>query len=278
MATWNHKWPNADLVTLAWLSFAVLGLLLPSITSIDFPGGGGVKFQEAVQAGSEGILELQETLRDATDQIQSWLTSVSWLNIYLQRSDVDDDAAISAVFRYCLERMDEAKEWMGDEDEAIRISLWWYDFAENELYFVLSNDIRDELTKNFRFKPNSGLMGQAFAENRLYNIEDAPTSAFYMPIRDAAPSYHGLLLAPVRIMDEAMGMLSIDRQQKAIFSGDAENIVEGLAAHIAYAFMHPRVRTIMSSTPDRVDALLLSWLAEKTPPEPGSTPSQSSGG
>ncbi len=211
-------------------------------------------------------------------KFRNWLTSVSWLNIYLQRSDVDDDAAISAVFRYCLERMEEAKEWMGDEDEAIRISLWWYDSAENELYFVLSNDIRDELTKNARFKPNSGLMGQAFAENRLYNIADAPTSAFYTPIRDSTPSYHGLLLAPVRIMDEPMGMLSIDRQQTATFSEAAENIAEGLTAQVAYAFTHPRARTILSSTPDRVDALLLSWHAEKTPPEPGSTPSQSSGG
>jgi GAF domain-containing protein len=276
MATWDEQWPNADLVTMAWLAFAALGILLPSIRAIDFPGGGGVKFRAAVQAGQEGIADLESALGEATQLLQSWLAGAAWLNTYLQREDVDDDTAASAVFRYCLERMEEAKDWMGDADEPIRISLWWYDSGSDELYFTLSNDIRDELTKDFRFKPGSGLMGQAFAENRTYNVDDAPSSAFYMPIRDTAPGYRGLLLVPVRIMDEALGMISIDREQKRTFSANAENVAGALAEQVSYAFMHPRVRTIMVATPERVNALLLSWHVQGETPALHSTPSPSS--
>jgi hypothetical protein len=277
LSHWTNHWPDADLLTMGWLGFAALGLLLPRIDSINLPGGAGVKFQQAVQAGNEGIAELQRALGNATDQLQDWLTSTTWLNTYLQRADVDDDAVGKAVFRYCLERMEEAKDWMGDADEAIRLSLWWYDSEQNDLFFVLSNDIRDRATMDYRFKPNSGLMGQAFAENRIYNIEDAPTSAFYVKIRETPASYHGLMLVPVRVLDQAMGIVSIDREQKSSFNNDAENVAAALAEQVSYAFTHPRVRTVMVAIPNRVNDLLLSWRAEQTLPEPDSTPSPSAG-
>jgi hypothetical protein len=276
IASATDRWPNADLITIAWFAFAALGWLLPRIDTIDFPGG-GIKFRKAVQAGNEGITDLERALGEATEQTATWLSSVSWLNIYLQRADVEDDAASATVFRFCLERMDEAKEWMGAEQEAIRISLWWYDAKAKDLFFMLSNDIRDETTKTSTFAPNVGLMGQTFAENRIYNLADAPSSAFYIPIREAPVDYHGLLLVPVRIADEPMGVISIDRQQKSVFSEDAQKIAEALASLIAYAFMHPRTRTLMLATPARVNALLLSWRVEQTPPAPDSTPSPSSG-
>jgi hypothetical protein len=270
-------WPVADLVTMAWLGFAALGVLLPSISSIDLPGGGGVKFREAKQAAVEGIANLEDALADATAQLQSWMACTSWLNTYLQRADVDDEAATAAVFRYCLERMEEAKDWMGDEDELIRISLWWQDAESGELFFMFSNDIRDAATQEFRFAPNDGLMGQAFAENRIYNLDDAPASAFYVPIRKNTANYYGLLLVPVRIFDTAVGIVSIDRGEKSTFSQNAESVAEGLAEQIAYAFSHPRMRTVLIAIPERLSALLLQWHVELAPPVPASTPSQSSG-
>jgi hypothetical protein len=270
-----HYWPDADLITMGWLGFAALGVLLPSIDSIELPGGGGVKFAQAVAAGEEGIAGLEHALGEATELVAEWLGTVTWFNTYLQRRDVDDDTALRSVFRYCLERMEDAKEWMGDAGEPIRISLWWQDQIDGDLFFMFSNDIRDERTKSFRFSPNSGLMGQAFAENRLYNIEDAPSSAFYVSIRDTQVDYRGLLLVPVRVLDQSVGMLSVDREQRSTFGDDAENVAQGLAELLGYSFLHPRVRTLMRATPDRVDALLLSWHAQRTPQEIESTPSQS---
>jgi transcriptional regulator with GAF, ATPase, and Fis domain len=136
-----------------------------------------------------------------------------------------------------------------------------------DLFFMFSNDIRDERTKSFRFSPSAGLMGQAFVENRIYNIEDAPSSSFYVSIRDADIDYHGLLLVPVRALDQPVGMLSIDRRQSATFGEDAERIATGLSELLSYAFVHPRVRTLMRAMPDRVDGLLLSWRALRTHPE-----------
>jgi GAF domain-containing protein len=262
----NH-WPDTDLITMGWLGFAALGVLLPSIDSIGLPGGTSVKFQEAVAAGEEGIADLEHALGEATELIADWLGTVAWLNTYLQRRDVDDDTALRSVFRYCLERMEDAKEWMGDAGEPIRISLWWLDQTDGDLFFMFSNDIRDERTKSFRFSPSAGLMGQAFVENRIYNIEDAPSSSFYVSIRDADIDYHGLLLVPVRALDQPVGMLSIDRRQSATFGEDAERIATGLSELLSYAFVHPRVRTLMRAMPDRVDGLLLSWRALRTHPE-----------
>jgi GAF domain len=270
-----HYWPNTDLITMGWLGFAALGVLLPSIDSIELPGGGGLKFAQAVAAGEEGIAGLEHALGEATELVTEWLGTVAWFNTYLQRQDVDDDAALSSVFRYCLERMEDAKEWMGDAGEPIRLSLWWQDQADGDLFFMFSNDIRDERTKRFRFSPNSGLMGQAFAENRAYNLEDAPSSSFYVSIRDAQIDYHGLLLVPVRVLDQPVGMLSVDREQPSTFGAGAENVARGLAELLGYAFLHPRVRTLMRATPDRVDALLLSWRALRTPREIAWTPSPS---
>jgi hypothetical protein len=270
-----HYWPDTDLITMGWLGFAALGVLLPSIDSIELPGGGGVKFAQAVAAGEEGIAGFEHALGAATELVAEWLGTVAWFNTYLQRRDVDDDTALSSVFRYCLERMEDAKEWMGDAGEPIRISLWWQDQGDGDLFFMFSNDIRDERTKRFRFLPNSGLMGQAFAENRAYNLEDAPLSSFYVSIRDAQIEYHGLLLVPVRVLDQPVGMLSVDREQPSTFGADAENVARGLAELLGYAFLHPRVRALMRATPDRVDALLLSWRALRTPQEIGWTPSPS---
>jgi hypothetical protein len=173
-----HHWPDTDLITMGWLGFAALGVLLPSIDSIELPGGGGVKFAEAVAAGEEGIAGLEHALGEATELVAEWLGTVGWFNTYLQRRDVDDDAALRSVFRYCLERMEDAKQWMGDAGEPIRISLWWQDQIDGDLFFMFSNDIRDERTKSFRFSPNSGLMGQAFAENRIYNLGRRRRSTF----------------------------------------------------------------------------------------------------
>jgi hypothetical protein len=270
-----HHWPDADLVTMGWLGFAALGVLLPSIDSIELPGGGGVKFAEAVAAGEEGIAGLEHALGKATELVAEWLGTVGWFNTYLQRRDVDDDAALRSVFRYCLERMEDAKQWMGDAGEPIRISLWWQDQIDGDLFFMFSNDIRDERTKSFRFSPNSGLMGQAFAENRIYNLDDAPASSFYVSIRDAHIDYHGLLLVPVRVLDQPVGMLSVDRERWSTFGSDAENVARGLAELLSYAFLHPRVRTLMPAMPARADALLLSWHALRMPQGIASTPSPS---
>ncbi|HXM07866.1 MAG TPA: GAF domain-containing protein, partial [Candidatus Acidoferrum sp.] len=223
----------------------------------------------------EGIADLEHALGEATELIADWLGTVAWLNTYLQRRDVDDDTALRSVFRYCLERMEDAKEWMGDADEPIRISLWWLDQIDGDLFFMFSNDIRDDRTKSFRFSPSSGLMGQAFVENRIYNIEDAPSSSFYVSIRDADIDYHGLLLVPVRALDQPVGMLSIDRRRSATFGEDAERIATGLSELLSYAFVHPRVRTLMRAMPERVDGLLLSWRALRTHPELETTPFQS---
>jgi hypothetical protein len=37
--------PRADVLSLVWLSFTLLGALLDKISEITFPGGGGIRFR-----------------------------------------------------------------------------------------------------------------------------------------------------------------------------------------------------------------------------------------
>jgi hypothetical protein len=85
------------------------------------------------------------------------------------------------------------------------------------------------------------------------------------------------MLVPVRVFDQAMGIISIDREKTSCFSDEAQNVAEALSEQISYAFVHPRARNLIESIPDRVNALLLSWRTEETLPALGPTPSPPSG-
>jgi signal transduction protein with GAF and PtsI domain len=107
---------------------------------------------------------------------------------------------------------------------------------------MFGNDFREEEAKDYSFKDDVGLIGRAFTKNDKDNLADAPSSSFFVTRSSRKPNYHGLLLVPVRILDQAVGMISIDRQAKPKFSDNAVRFAWGLAAQIAFAFAHPRTR------------------------------------
>jgi hypothetical protein len=234
--------PIANTTALAWFVLAVVGLIVNHLDKVDLPGGGGFslsKLERADEAAAEGGVSV-EAFRGAlaaySDLMQNWMESVNLFIEQLERYAKADDDVANVLARFCLGRMEEARDLIGERGERTRLSFWWFLEDADGLKMLFSDDIRDEKTRNHVFRPGAGLLGQCFVESRTYNLKDAPSSIYYEEIRPN-PDYHGLLLVPVRQKTDGpvLGVLSVDREKKEAFDGNASNACSALAELIAYA-------------------------------------------
>ena len=215
-----------------------------------------------------GLDDAVEALDGVTDLLQDWTATVNWLNRHLQLASTTDEDAIRAVVRYCRERMADVREMIGDDDEPVRLSVWWYSEARDGLVLLASDDIHDAETKVFVFQRGEGILGQAFAEGRYWNIKDAPSEPGYVQIRAEAPKYRGLLCMPIHLGgNELIGMVSVDREQAERFDDGDVTIVQALADVLAFALTLPRFRQLYGVLPDAITAALSGELPQRALPE-----------
>ena len=234
--------PIASTTALAWLLFGVIGLVVNRLDKIGLPGGANLSFRrleraEKAAAKREVSVEaLGQVLADYSDLMQNWAQSVNLLVEELEKYGEADDDVADILARFCLGRMEEARDVIAERGDRTRLSFWWYVEDAGGLKLLFSDDIRDDETLNHVFKPGAGLLGQCYVESRIYNFEDAPSSIYYQRIRQD-PDYHGLLLVPVkaRTDQKAIGVLSIDREKEEAFDENASNVGSALADLIAYA-------------------------------------------
>ncbi|HEX4012761.1 MAG TPA: GAF domain-containing protein [Candidatus Cybelea sp.] len=233
--------PIASTAALAWLAFGVVGLVVNRMDKIGVPGV-NMSFrrleraQKAAVKSGESADALRKVLSDYSGLMQNWAQSVNLFIEELDRYGTTDDAVADILARYCLGRMEEARDLIAQRGDRTRLSFWWYVEDAGGLKLLFSDDIRDEATLNHVFRPGAGLIGQCYVECRTYNLEDAPLSIYYQGIRPEA-DYHGLLLVPVRYRTGGtpIGVLSIDREKKEAFDENAQNVGSALADLIAYA-------------------------------------------
>lgn len=253
----HSKWNDDpfDSTSLAWVVFIVVGFLSPFISELSLPGIGGIKLAEEkrrlVAAASDQIdatKALRRAFDSVTDLLQAWTSSCQFLNAWLQEHDTQADEIRKIVVRFCLERMEEASECLtltkparddAGAESGIRISLWWFDEDKNGLVLLYSNEITDQATLEFVFKPGEGLMGQAFIERRLYNLADATKSKFFAAIPGHEPTYKALLMVPVWFSNRVVGMVSIDRRSSGEFDNNAVDLATALADVLGFALTHP---------------------------------------
>ena len=242
--------PLADGITLAWLVFAVIGASANYVREIGLPGGGKLAFRRlqkarrAVQEEKVSVASLRSVIGTYSSQIQSWTNAINLFTEHLRLYGKTTDDKDEIVARFCIERMEEAKELIAEADDTVRLSLWWYIEEANGLMLIFSDDIRDQKTLDYVFLPGKGLCGQCYIEGRFYNLADAPSSIYYEPIIDA-PQYHGLLLMPVQHgTGRVLGVLSIDRVKKEEFEDTAIDIGRAVSDLLAYALCHPEADSI----------------------------------
>lgn len=234
--------PIASPSALAWLAFAIVGLIVNHLDKIGFPGGANLSFRRLAlvhkaAAQSEFSAEaLRAVLADYSGLLQNWLQSVNLFTEQLEKYGSGDDDVANILARFCLGRMEEAREVIAERGDRTRLSFWWFVEDQGGLTLLFSDDIRDEATLDHVFEPGVGLLGQCYVEGRTYNLEDAPASIYYERIMPK-PNYHGLLLLPVKARTDGavIGVLSVDREKKEAFDENASNVCTGLADLLAYA-------------------------------------------
>lgn len=233
--------PIANTTALAWFVLGIVGLVVNSLEKVGLPMGGSLTLRklervEKAAAKSEVSVEtLREVLSDYSDLMQNWMQSVNLFAEQLEYYAKTDEDVETILARFCLGRMEEARDLIGERGDRTRLSFWCFVEERGGLKMLFSDDIRDEETLNHVFKPGVGLLGQCFVESRIYNMEDAPSSIYYERIR-RQPDYHGLLLVPIKSRTDGrvLGVLSVDRKKKEAFGQNASNVCSALADLIAY--------------------------------------------
>lgn len=226
---------------LAWFGLAVVGAIINRVQQFGIPGGPQLSFRErekrALEKREYSVKTLGIVVGKYSDLLQNWATTVNLLDEQLSKYGTNDQEIANIVVRFCLGRMEEAKDFMAEEGDVIRFSFWWFDAEAGGLTLLISDDIRDKATLDHIFKPGEGLCGQSYVEERYFSLRDAPQSIYYEDIPGVTPQYHGLLLMPVQPRKDAaaIGVLSIDRKKAEEFDGNARNVARALAALIAFA-------------------------------------------
>lgn len=253
--------PHPTNLGIAFASLTALFFLAPYVAKFKAsPSSLDVAFREAKEIATESTDDLEaavDVIRVVSDLTQDWLSQVNWLNRRLQEADVSDEMAVQAVARFCRERLADVTKMVGGENEKIRASVWWLSQRENGLIFLLSDQIKDMETQGFVFHSGQGILGQAFAESRVWNVADAPAEPGYIKIRQEPPEYRGLLCAPIYFGGhEIIGMVSLDRERAESFDDVDQNLVSALSDVLAYALTLPRITQRFGVLPTHVIASL----------------------
>ncbi|MGA7356059.1 MAG: hypothetical protein WBW76_11585, partial [Candidatus Cybelea sp.] len=177
---WHPIWsPTA----LAWFSIVIVGAIINSLDKFGMPGGPQLSFRErtrqAIQKQQFSVEAMSSVVAEYSDLLQNWSNTVNLLGEQLEKYAKTDQDIANIVTRFCLGRMEEAKDFVAPEGDIVRFSFWWFDAEAEGLRLLISDDIRDEATLNFVFKPGAGLCGQCYVEDRYFNLADAPSSIYY---------------------------------------------------------------------------------------------------
>ena len=235
---WHPIWsPTA----LAWFGVVIVGAIINSLEKFGMPGGPQFSFRERAREANQkqqfSVEAMSSVVSEYSDLLQNWANTVNLLGEQLEKYAKTDQDIANIVTRFCLGRMEEAKDFVASEGDVVRFSFWWFDDEAEGLRLLISDDIRDEATLNFVFRPGAGLCGQCYVEDRYFSFPDAPSSIYYEKIPGVTPQYQGLLLVPVKPRTDkgVIGVLSIDRVKAEEFDDNARNVGSALADLIAFA-------------------------------------------
>jgi hypothetical protein len=223
----HENYPVVDAVTIGWIGLLVIAFVLPRITELSL-GGTSLKLRQV----KESSADIVDSLGAVANLAQSWSTSVA---IYVgHMAKATNSLERDGLFaNYLRDRMSDARGFLSeDPDDNVRIALWLYDLATQNIEFVYSNEF--EPTKK-SYAKGEGLLGQAFSDPRRYITDDVRTEAAYKSTRKGDPPYRGAMCHPVIVGNSTIGILTADKRSVGLFSNLADEIGRGLAAQCALA-------------------------------------------
>jgi len=219
--------PALDLITIAWLGLSVVAVIFPRVTEVAF-GDVTVKLREA----TESVDAYRDVSADLANLVQNWSTS-SLLYLALLSSNDESETRDLITQNYLRDRMGEARQFLGDSSTSlVRVALWIYDADVDELRFEYSPQFKPT---QMTYQLGEGFIGQAFLEGRVFSEPDVRLVPSYKSTRDGDPPYRAVICVPIRIAEERIGMLTIDKTEATPFSETAEEVSKALAAQCGYA-------------------------------------------
>jgi hypothetical protein len=220
-------YPIIDTVTLGCLGVILVAILLPKISEITI-GGTSLKLTEA-QAGAEDV---RSTLEDVANLAQNWSTSIGILADELDGASSDEQDRL--IKQYYRDRIGEACEFLTeDPDDVARVALWMYNDSTKMIEYVWSNNFVPTRTS---WAVGEGMIGKSFEEGRAYNDSDVRTLPCYEPTRTSDPPYRAVLVHPVYLGKEKLGMITVDKREAELFGPVAFDVAKGLSAQCAVAY------------------------------------------
>jgi GAF domain-containing protein len=222
-------YPNIDAVTLGCVGIAVIAILLPSISEITV-GGTSLKLRN-VEQGAEDV---SDTLDDVANLVQNWSTAIGIFACQLQGATPATQNRL--ITQYYRDRIGEAQTFMSDDpDDVVRVALWMYNDAAGAktIDYVWSNDFKP--TK-LSWQIGEGMIGKAYEEGRAFNESDVRVLPCYQSTRAGDPPYRAVLVQPVFLGDQKLGVITVDKRRAEIFNELAREVAKGLAAQCAIAY------------------------------------------
>lgn len=235
-----------DATTLGWLVPVVVALYLPRLLSFEF-GGLKITLAEKLQTATKTAVDFKGLLAKMAGMLENWTSKLGAYRAALNVTASDDEATalINAFYR---DRLWDVRQWLDAAgDGEVRSSIWIFDPDSDELLFCYSNEISDRDTTEFAFASGVGILGKAFQERQLWNVDHATVNPAYVKIRSDA-TYKAILVTPMSIADEFVGMLAIDRTDDHRFSPTAEVVARALANICALAYKTYKDRPLPDSS------------------------------
>lgn len=165
----------------------------------------------------------------------------------------------------CRLIINEAKEWLADPREGVRLTLWMLE-DDGDLGFVVGNVDESQrviFAEDFFTTGDADYIGQARREQRVINEADAPEDwRAYNQSEDGA-FFSGIMFVPVRWRGDPWGLLEVDRRTAQRFSLDAEVVATAAAYAMGLLLASHGLKAVPRST---------------TPDDPGNSGAADSGG
>jgi GAF domain-containing protein/signal transduction histidine kinase len=126
---------------------------------------------------------------------------------------------------------------IADQLKCIHCTLFFPQKEKGELLLVpqVTNGLREEQTMTRRFKPGEGLVGWVFQHGESLVLPDAREDPRFSPARLDPDRPRSMLVAPVKVGDQTIGVISADQDEFGWFSESDRRLVDALARQVGIA-------------------------------------------
>ena len=115
-----------------------------------------------------------------------------------------------------------------------------------------THGVRREQILTRRFKPGKGLAGKVFQEGKSRLLKDARKDPDFSPAREAQNRPRSMLVAPVKVGERTIGVISADQDEYGWFSENDLRLVDALARQAGIAIERARGLALLQDVGNQI--------------------------